>query len=288
MLYNLQKNVSREDAITIIKNTNFKFIEGDILNEQEFSKIFEQYSFEIVFHLAANSDISLSYNNPNIDFNNTLISTYNVLMAMKKYKIKKFMFASSSAVYGETDKLLNEDFGPLFPVSHYGASKLASEAFISSFSNNYDIQSFIIRFPNVVGERSTHGVIKDFIKKLQENNEELKVLGNGEQKKQYLYIQDLIDAILFIIKNSQEKINYFNIGPDSHTKVKDIAKFIIKEMNVNAKIKYSGGKIGWKGDVPFFNYNLDKIHELGWRAKYNSDDAVKTAIKKMLEKSICN
>jgi UDP-glucose 4-epimerase len=177
---------------------------------------------------------------------------------------------------------------PLFPVSHYGASKLASEAYISSFCENYGMQAWITRFPNVVGERSTHGVIRDFIQKLKKTPDTLEVLGNGEQNKPYLYVKDLIEAILYIFENSKDKINFYNLGVETRTKVKNIAQMVIKEMCLNAKIQYTGGDRGWIGDVPEFNYNLDKIHSLGWCAENTSDEAVLKAVKYILEIDKCN
>lgn len=276
------------------KNSNFEFIKGDILNKDEFFEIFKTHKFDMVFHLAANSDIAKSHANPNVDMENTFMTTYNTLLAMKEFGIKKIMFSSTSAIYGETTEKLTENFGPLFPVSHYGAGKLASEAFISSFCENYGIQAWITRFPNVVGERSTHGVIRDFIQKLKKNPNELEVLGNGEQIKPYLYVKDLVEAILFVVENTNEKINFYNLGVDSRTKVKEIAQMVISEMGgkykevANATIRYTGGDRGWIGDVPEFNYNLDKIHKLGWTAKNTSNEAVKKAINYILEVDKCN
>ncbi len=265
------------------KNKNFQFIKCDLCNYDEIYKIFKENRIKTVFHFAANSDISASVKNPETDLNNTFQTTYNVLKAMKDFNVKKIIFASTSAIYGEANEPLTENYGPLFPVSHYGASKLASEAFISSFASAYGIQAYITRFPNVVGERATHGVIPDFVKKLKNNPDKLSVLGDGEQNKPYLYIADLINAIFFILENANEKINVYNIGVNSQTKVKTIAEAVINEINPSAKIEYTGGKRGWIGDVPEFIYNTDKINNLGWKAKMTSDEAVKTAIKKILE-----
>ncbi len=270
------------------KNPNFSFIEGDILDKEKFFAVFENNKFDIVFHMAANSDIARSHANPDVDFDNTLRTTYNTLLAMKEFGVKKIVFASTSAIYGETLEKVAETYGPLFPASHYGASKLASEAYISSFCENYGIQAWITRFPNVVGERSTHGVIRDFIKKLKKTPERLEVLGNGMQYKPYLYVKDLVEAILYVWKNTNDKINFYNLGVDSRTRVKEIAQMVIEEMGLNAKIEYTGGDRGWVGDVPEFNYNLDKIHKLGWEAKNTSNEAVRKAIRYILEIDKCN
>ena len=270
------------------KNTNFKFVEGDILDREKFWNVFKTNNFDIVFHMAANSDIAKSHANPDVDFDNTFKTTYETLLAMKEFGIKKLVFASTSAIYGDAGKSVDETFGPLFPASHYGASKLASEGFIASFCENYEIQAWITRFPNVVGERSTHGVIRDFIKKLKKTPERLEVLGNGMQYKPYVYVKDLVDAILFVWKNTNEKINYFNIGVETRTRVKEIAQMVIEEMGLNAKIEYTGGDRGWVGDVPEFSYNLDKIHKLGWKASYTSNEAVRKAIQYILEMDKCS
>ena len=270
------------------KNPNFSFIEGDILDKEKFFAVFENNKFDIVFHMAANSDIARSHANPDVDFDNTLRTTYNTLLAMKEFGVKKIVFASTSAIYGETLEKVAETYGPLFPASHYGASKLASEAYISSFCENYGIQAWITRFPNVVGERSTHGVIRDLIKKLKKTPERLEVLGNGMQYKPYLYVKDLAEAILYVWKNTNDKINFYNLGVDSRTRVKEIAQMVIEEMGLNAKIEYTGGDRGWVGDVPEFNYNLDKIHKLGWEAKNTSNEAVRKAIRYILEIDKCN
>jgi UDP-glucose 4-epimerase len=203
---------------------------------------------------------------------------------MREFNVKNIVFASTSAIYGDTNKKITEDYGPLFPASHYGASKLSSEAFISSFTKNYGLTACITRFPNVVGERATHGVILDFINKLKKNPSELEVLGDGEQYKPYLYVKDLVDAILFIWSKQTDEINYFNIGVESRTKVKDIARMVIEEMGLKASIRYTGGSRGWIGDVPEFDYSLEKLHHLGWKARFTSDEAVRISIRKILGK----
>jgi UDP-glucose 4-epimerase len=266
----------------LLNNSNFKFIYGDILDDELLDKLFTSVKFDIIFHLAANSDIAKSYYDPNVDKDNTFLTTYALLNKMKKYGVKKIIFASTSAIYGDTTDVLHEDYGPLKPVSHYGASKLASESFISSFVENYGLQAWIVRFPNVVGERTTHGVIYDFIKKLKNDSSKLEVLGNGKQYKPYLYVKDLIEGILFVWKNSNDSLNIYNLGVNSRTKVKEIAQMVIEEMNLNAEIYYTGGDRGWIGDVPTFNYDLKKVNTLGWNASYTSNEAVRKSIQYIL------
>ncbi len=273
-----------ENIVHLNGNANFCFVRGEILDLSALRLLFEEKNFEMVFHLAANSDIQKGGKDPDVDYNLTFNTTYNVLQCMKEFGVKKLFFASTSAIYGETTENLTEDFGPLQPVSNYGASKLASEAFISAFSASYGIQTWIARFPNVVGERFTHGVIYDFIGRLRTEPNVLTVLGNGEQYKPYLYVKDLVEGILFVCENTSERFNVYNLGSESRTRVRDIAKMVIEEMGLQSEIAYTGGDRGWVGDVPEFRYDLKKIHSLGWHAAYNSDDSVRLAIQKALGK----
>jgi len=279
-------SLGRRDNINhLIDNRNFKFIKEDLLNINKLKRIFQKNNFDVVFHLAANSDIQNSAKNPQVDLENTFITTWNTLECCRLFNVNKFVFASSSAIYGNVQEKLTEDFGPLFPISYYGAGKLASEAFVSSYSYMNGIQSWIIRFPNVVGERATHGVIYDFIKKLKNNPKELEILGDGSQKKPYLYVKDLVEAMFFVYQKTKDRLNCYNIGVKDQTAVSEIAKIVCEEMELkNVKLKYTGGNIGWKGDVPQFKYNLSKIHQLGWKAKYSSTEAVRIAVRRILGK----
>ena len=275
----------KENIAHLMTRDDFKFIEEDLLHDDAMKQIFKDGNFEIVFHLAANSDIQKGGRNPMVDYNLTFNTTFHVLQMMKEFSIKKLFFASTSAIFGETSDILSENYGPLQPVSNYGAGKLASEAFISAFASTCQIQTWIARFPNVVGERFTHGVIFDFIHKLKDNPNELEVLGNGEQCKPYIYVKDLVRGILFMVRNSHAPYNVYMLGPEnSRTKVKEIAEMVIEEMGLDAKIRYTGGDRGWVGDVPEFRYDTSKINALGWRAEYDSNDAVRLAIQKALGK----
>lgn len=274
----------KENIAHLMNNPLFKFVEADILDTNTMHKVFEDGQFDMVYHLAANSDIQKGGKDPLVDYQLTFNTTFQILQLLKEFEIKKFFFASTSAIFGETYDVLNEDYGPLKPVSNYGAGKLASEAFISAFSSTYHIQTWITRFPNVVGERFTHGVIYDFIHKLQKNPKELEVLGNGEQCKPYVYVKDLVEGILFVIDHADEPYNVYMLGSDSRTKVKEIAAMVIEEMGVDAQIRYTGGDRGWVGDVPEFRYDLTKVNTLGWKAPHNSNDSVRLAIQKALGK----
>lgn len=274
----------KENIEHLLSNSDFSFYQCDILNIDKYKDVFAKHKFDIVFHLAANSDIQKGGTDPTVDLNLTFMTTIHTLQCMKEFGVKKLVFASTSAIYGEVYESLTEDFGPLQPVSNYGAGKLASEAFISAFSATYGIQTWITRFPNVVGERFTHGVIYDFVKRLKEDSTQLTVLGNGEQNKPYLYVKDLVDGIVYVWQNATKSFNVYNLGVENRTKVKEIAAMVIEEMGLNAAINYTGGDRGWVGDVPEFKYDLTKINNLGWKAGRSSNDAMRLAIRKALGK----
>jgi len=271
-----------ENIQHLLDSDRFDFVQGDVLDESVLEPLFANVQIDVVFHMAANSDIAMSFEHPRVDMDNTFRTTYALLHAMKQHGVTKMVFASSSAIYGETQDLLHEDYGPLQPVSHYGAAKLASEAFVSSFAENYGMQAWIVRFPNVVGERATHGVIFDFINKLRANPSRLDVLGDGEQFKPYLYVGDLVDAMLFVWNETDEKRNVYNVGVTTRTRVREIAQMVIEEMKLDAEIVYGGGDRGWVGDVPEFNYDLSKVTELGWTASCTSNEAVRKSIQRIL------
>ena len=251
---------------------NFEFIEIDILHK-DFRSIFNKHRFEAVFHLAANSDISKG--DPQDDFRNTLSTTLVLLENCHLKGVNQFIFTSSGAIYGEQKKILKEDDGPLLPISHYGAAKLSSEAFISSYSFMYDIQSWILRFPNVIGPRMTHGCIYDFKNRLKINPKLLTVKGDGNQTKPYMYVKDTVNALLFAWGNAKDKVNYFNLAGIGETSVKDIAEMVAG----GTPIVYKGGDRGWKGDIPRYFCETSKLGKLGWVCPRSSDEAVKLTIK---------
>ncbi len=267
----------------LFQNDRFILIENDINDTNFLNDIFAKYQFDTVFHLAANSDISVSHTSPSVDYLNTFNTTWNVLEAMRINGCKNLVFASTSAIYGESLDEIDENYGPLIPISHYGAGKLASEAFISSFSYNYNINTWIFRFPNVVGGRSTHGIIFDFLKKLNNDSEKLLVLGNGTQEKSYLHVQDLVDAIIFCkTKYVNERYNTFNVGGIDTINVKRIAEIVIEETNASQVIQFTGGDRGWIGDVPKVKYKNDKINNSGWYPKLNSEMAIRNTVRELI------
>ncbi len=258
--------------------SRFEFVELDIL-APAFRDLVVGGAFDCVFHLAANSDIARSHATPAVDLDRTLMTTVRVLDAMRAAGIGKIVFSSTSAIYGQIEGSVGESAGPLAPISHYGAAKLASEAFISSYAENYGMQAWITRFPNVVGPRATHGAIYDFITRLRQDPSVLRVLGDGTQQKPYLYVGDLVDAILYVWKNSSDRFNIYNVGVDSTTTVADIARIVLEEGGLDSAVAFSGGDRGWVGDVPKFAYDVAKINALGWRASRSSDDAVRDAAR---------
>jgi len=262
----------------LFKNDSFEFKKIDIADENQFSDTMT--GIDMVYHLAAHPDIRAGNKNPNIDYNRTLLTTKIVLEAMREKKINKMFFASTSAVYGNMPEiLLNETTGGLNPISYYGASKLASEALISAYAYMNDINALIFRFPNVVGSRLTHGIIFDFIEKLQKNSEELIILGDGKQKKQYIHINDLINGIMMLSENMNNGVNLYNISTESFATVTEIADFVCQHMKLkNVVYKFTGGNVGWKGDVPSFQYDIRKIKSTGWTYAYTSIEAIEKTL----------
>lgn len=240
---------------------------------------------EMVFHFASNPDIAKAMIQPDIDFWEGTYLTQNILEAMRINGIKKIIYASGSGIYGETGyQEVGEEYAPLLPISTYGASKLAGEALICSYCHMFDMVGRAYRFANVVGARQTHGVAYDFIRKLQENSAELSILGDGTQSKSYIFVDDIIEAILLTDRLSKNKFDYFNVATDDYITVREIADLVVREMGFD-KVKYvfSGGDRGWKGDVPIVRFNLEKIYSFGWRQKYSSSEAITQAIKLMLK-----
>ena len=272
-----------------LEDANFFFFKLDISNlkklDSTIKKLSKIYKIKTIWHLAANSDIRAGFSNLNNDYKNTFLTTYNLIKIAKKYKIENFAFASSSAVYGDLGNIkLKENSGPLLPISAYGAMKLASEGIISAAVENFLKKAFIFRFPNVVGHPPTHGIIYDFIKKLKKTPYKLNVLGNGSQRKIYMHVEDLINSMIFIFKNSKDNLSLFNIGPeDSGVTVNFISREVTKYFKRDIKIIYEKKIKGWAGDVPKFKYSTQKIKKLGLSIKKTSKIAIKQAIEDLIK-----
>lgn len=256
---------------------NYHFVEMDISNTEKFLTHFEGEEFDIIYHLAANSDIQKGGQNPGVDFRDTFSTTRSVLELMRQNSVKNLFFASTSAIYGDIyGEKATEDLGGLQPISYYGGAKFACESFISAYTYMNDFNVVVFRFPNVIGPHLTHGVIHDFKKKLQRDTKVLEILGDGHQTKPYIYVEDLVDVILKMTENPAKGMVVYNIGVNSTTSVNRIADILCEVMGLkNVEYHYTGGSVGWKGDVPKFQYNLDKVHKTGWKAKNDSDEAVR-------------
>lgn len=273
----------KEHLSVYADKTPFKFYEHDLLDLDGLNKIFSENAIDLVWHLCANSDISYGAKYTDFDLKGGTIATYNVLESIRLNHIDKIIFSSSGAVYGEPHQYPTpEDYGPLFPVSLYGASKVACETLISSFSHTFDVQAWIYRFGNIIGKNPTHGALFDFVKKLNNNPDELVVFGDGSQTKPYIHVGECIDGMWYGFNNSKNALNYFNIAVDSFTSVKFMAEETIKAMGLNAKINYTGGKVGWRGDVNKVRMDHRKLKNLGWEPKLSSDEAVLKSINEIV------
>ena len=252
-----------EDALG---NSNFRLVEMDLLDLDALKAAFA--GADEVYHLAANADVRFGTEHPRKDLEQNTIATYNVLEAMRANGIKKLAFSSTGSVYGEAGVFPTPEDAP-FPVqtSLYGASKAASEGLISAYCEGFGFEACIFRFVSILGERYTHGHVFDFYKQLRANPWMLKVLGNGLQRKSYLYVQDCIDAILLAMARAPEKINIYNLGVDGYCEVNDLIGWICEALGVSPSIAYSGGDRGWIGDSPFIFLDTTKIRELGWAPK---------------------
>jgi len=270
--------------LEFISNYGVKFIHGDVTKIVELRKNFKD--IDTVIHFAANPDVRKGEKDSYVDFEQNVLGTYNVLEAMRLNDVPEIIFSSSSTVYGDAPVPTREDFGPLEPISFYGASKLAAEAYISAFSHMHGIKGISFRFANVIGPRGTHGVIYDFINKLKKNSKELEILGDGTQSKSYLYIEDCINGMLFLNERSTKRYDEFNLGTEQVTNVMEIARIVTEAMNLrNVRFKTTGGinGRGWKGDVKTMLLSIDKAKSYGWMPNYTSNDAVKKTTAHLVE-----
>jgi UDP-glucose 4-epimerase len=271
------------------KNKNFKFIKGDLLN---FKKLrIAMKGHDVIWHLAANTDIPGGNKITDLDLKNCVIGTWNVLEAMRKNGIDKILFTSTACVYGDAGKktILSENYGPLLPINLYGAGKLSGEGFVSAYSHLFGIKAWIFRFGNVVGDRMDHGVIFDFIQKLKKNPKELEILGNGEQEKPFFLVEDCIEGMFHAFnyakfENQELQCDVFNLGAETYTKIKKVAQIVTEEMGLkNVKFKFTGGERGWKGDAPIVHFSIKKMKKIGWQPRYTSDEAVRIAARRILK-----
>lgn len=277
-------NGSLDNLQELEGNPLFSFHEFDVNNTIKLRSVFDSQPFDMVFHLAANADVTKGEESPQVDYENTLQTTLSVLEMMRIYEIKKFFFASSSTVYGNAEERLQDFRSIMRPVSHYGAAKMASEAFISSFSHLHDFQVWIARFSNAVGPNMQHGVIHDLVKKLQVHPNVLEVYGDGTQLKPYIYIDDLVDAVMTLLEKTNDDYNAYLVGVDSSLTVDQIVQIAMDETGVHVPVHYGGRYSGWKGDVRKYQYDITSLRLLGWTPKYSAEEAVRKAIIENLKK----
>lgn len=255
------------------KSPNFSLIQGDLLDLPTLTSAMQGCDF--VFHLAANADVRFGTEHPRKDLEQNTIATFNVLEAMRANAIRRIGFSSTGSIYGEPTVFPTPE-NAAFPIqtSLYGASKLACEGLIMAYCEGFDFQGYIFRFVSILGERYTHGHIFDFYRKLSTDPTQLEVLGNGQQTKSYLYVQDCIDALLLAIEKAQDKVNIFNLGTDEYCNVTDSIGWITHHLNVQPTLNFLGGERGWIGDSPFIFLECQRIRELGWQPKLSIQQAV--------------
>ena len=259
----------------------FNFIKLDISDDRQ---IKELEGADIVYHLAANPDVKIGAENTKAHVRQNVIATLNVLESMRECGVGKIAFTSTSTIYGEAAVVPTpEDYGPLMPISLYGASKLACEALISSFCYTFGMKSWLFRFANIIGDRSTHGVIYDFISRLRSDPSRLTILGDGRQSKSYLHVADCVDAMLLAVERKKEPVNIYNIGSEDRIDVTRIARIVVDEMGLNGvRLEYTGGSRGWAGDVPFMGLSIERMKALGWAPAHNSEESVRLCIRSLL------
>jgi UDP-glucose 4-epimerase len=279
-------SLGREENIAHLRpRKGFQFVRLDVLDPSGMDTLLAGAGFQAVFHLAANSDIRRGSQDRQVDLQATFSSTVAVLEAMLRHGVGRIFFASTSAIFGDTREVLDEDFGPLRPVSFYGAAKLAAEAYLSAFVHHFAIRASVLRFPNVVGPRSTHGAVHDFIGRLRKDPSRLVVLGDGSQTKPYLYVRDLVRAMLLVFDRAGPPLDVYHVAGEGQTSVAQIARIVVEEMGLDGiPIEYTGGPVGWVGDVPCFQYDTARIRRLGFVASRDSTAAVRLAVRKILGK----
>jgi UDP-glucose 4-epimerase len=264
-------------------NPRFKLVEGDCLDLSALIRAMAGCDF--VFHLAANADVRFGLDHPHKDFQQNAVATFNVLEAMRANGIKSIAFSSTGSVYGEVEIIPTPEDAP-FPIqtSLYAASKLACEGFIHAYCEGYDFEGYIFRFVSILGERYTHGHVFDFYKQLLDHPDHLKVLGDGKQRKSYLYIQDCLDAILHVIKlgtakTAKHRVQTYNLGTDEFVQVNDSIRFICTVLGLKPELEYTGGNKGWVGDNPFIFLDTKKVRATGWKPRLTIEQGLSRTLQ---------
>ncbi|HEX6504796.1 MAG TPA: NAD-dependent epimerase/dehydratase family protein [Terriglobales bacterium] len=267
-----------------LNDPRFQVIRGDVKDLDRLTTTMKGH--EIVIHLASNPDIARAATEPDIDFREGTCLTNNVLEAMRRSGTRMILYASGSGVYGDLgEREAEEDYGPLLPISTYGASKLAGEAMISAYCHMFGLTGNAFRFGNVVGPRQTHGVGFDFLRQLLKNPNCLRILGNGTQSKSYIHVRDVVNAVLMVAGRSTGGFNAFNVATGDYITVKEIAQLAVSCAGLKdheVRFEYTGGNRGWKGDVPIVRLNTDRIRGLGWTCSLPTRDALRDSMLAML------
>jgi UDP-glucose 4-epimerase len=252
---------------------NFRLVRGDVLNSKTLGEALR--GVEVVFHLAANADVRFGTTHPRKDLEQNTVATHTVLDTMRQNGVRRILFASSGSVYGESTLIPTPEDAP-FPLqtSLYGASKLAGEALITAYCEGFGFQSYIFRLVSILGERYTHGHVFDFYRQLRLHPDTLTVLGDGRQRKSYLYVGDCVEAMLTAVARCSERVNIFNLGHDSYCQVDDSIGWICEALGVKPKVEYRGGARGWPGDSPFIFLDITRMRALGWRPTLTIQEGV--------------
>jgi UDP-glucose 4-epimerase len=263
----------REFIAEAAKNPSFTLVEGDLLDEKRLTEAMKGADF--VFHFAANADVRFGADHPRRDLEQNTIATFNVLNAMRENGVREIGFSSTGSIYGEPEVFPTPEDAP-FPIqtSLYGASKLAGEGMIAAFAEGFGMRGLIFRFVSVLGERYTHGHVFDFYKKLKDDPKRLHILGNGQQRKSYMYVQDCLDAMLLAAAKADKKVNILNLGVDGYCQVNDSAGWICQTLGLSPEFTYAGGERGWIGDSPFIHLDTKRIQALGWKPKLSIKEGV--------------
>jgi len=266
----------------------FEFIKGDMRNSQIVKNAVSDV--DTIFHLAANPEVRIGSQSPELLYETNVMITHNLLNAVRNSAVKYIVFTSSSTVYGEASVIPTpEDYAPLEPISVYGGAKLAVEALISGYAHTFGFKALIFRLANIIGERSNHGVIYDFINKLRKNPKELEILGDGTQRKSYLHVSDTVEGMLNIFdyfKDAGKTVDFYNLGNDDWITVKEIAEIVSDEMGLKPEFRFTGGVDGgrgWTGDVKFMRLSIEKAKKTGWMPKLNSYEAVRRTVRELLK-----
>jgi UDP-glucose 4-epimerase len=252
---------------------NFRLVRGDLLDRDTLTAAMR--GCDLVFHLAANADVRFGTEHPRRDLDQNAIATWNVLETMRGHGIRRIAFSSTGSIYGEASVIPTPEDCP-FPIqtSLYGASKLAAEGLIAAYAEGFGMQAYIFRFVSILGERYSHGHVFDFYKQLLDHPGRLRVLGNGLQRKSYLYVQDCVDAILTALDGASGKVNIFNLGTDEYCQVKDSIGWICERLGLSPQLEFTGGDRGWIGDNPFIWLDCSRIRSLAWRPRFSIREAV--------------